>query len=214
MTMAIGLIGRKCGMTRIFTEAGAGIPVTVIQAEPNRVTQVKTTKTDGYSAVQVTLGSKRASLLNKPQKGHFAKANAGTGRGLWELRVDGREIDGYAVGAEIKVDTFAVGDMVDVTGVTKGKGFAGTIKRHNFKMGDATHGNSLSHRSPGSLGQRQTPGRVFPGKKMAGHMGDVQQTTQNLRVVRIDLDRHLIMVSGPVPGATNGDVVVKPAAKG
>ena len=212
--MAIGLIGRKCGMTRIFTEAGAGIPVTVIQAEPNRVTQVKTNETDGYSAIQVTLGSKRASLLNKPQKGHFAKANAGTGRGLWELRVDRKEIDGYAVGAEIKVDAFAVGDMVDVTGVTKGKGFAGTIKRHNFKMGDATHGNSLSHRSPGSLGQRQTPGRVFPGKKMAGHMGDVQQTTQNLKVVRIDLERHLIMVSGPVPGATNGDVVVKPAAKG
>ena len=180
--MAIGLIGRKCGMTRIFTEAGAGIPVTVIQAEPNRVTQVK--------------------------------ANAGTGRGLWELRVDEKEVGGFAVGAEIKVDTFAVGDMVDVTGVTKGKGFAGTIKRHNFKMGDATHGNSLSHRSPGSLGQRQTPGRVFPGKKMAGHMGDVQQTTQNLKVVRIDLERHLIMVSGPVPGATNGDVVVKPAAKG
>ena len=212
--MAIGLIGRKCGMTRIFTEAGVGIPVTVIQAEPNRVTQVKTNETDGYSAIQVTLGSKRASLLNKPQKGHFAKANAGTGRGLWELRVDAKEIDGFAVGAEIKVDTFAVGDMVDVTGVTKGKGFAGTIKRHNFKMGDATHGNSLSHRSPGSLGQRQTPGRVFPGKKMAGHMGDVQQTTQNLKVVRIDLERHLIMVSGPVPGATNGDVVVKPAAKG
>ena len=212
--MAIGLIGRKCGMTRIFTEAGAGIPVTVIQAEPNRVTQVKTNETDGYSAIQVTLGSKRASLLNKPQKGHFAKANAGTGRGLWELRVDANEIGGFAVGAEIKVDTFAVGDMVDVTGVTKGKGFAGTIKRHNFKMGDATHGNSLSHRSPGSLGQRQTPGRVFPGKKMAGHMGDVRQTTQNLKVVRIDLERHLIMVSGPVPGATNGDVVVKPAAKG
>ncbi len=212
--MAIGLIGRKCGMTRIFTEAGAGIPVTVIQAEPNRVTQVKTNETDGYSAIQVTLGSKRASLLNKPQKGHFAKANAGTGRGLWELRVDAKEVGGFAVGAEIKVDTFAVGDMVDVTGVTKGKGFAGTIKRHNFKMGDATHGNSLSHRSPGSLGQRQTPGRVFPGKKMAGHMGDVQQTTQNLKVVRIDLERHLIMVSGPVPGATNGDVVVKPAAKG
>jgi large subunit ribosomal protein L3 len=212
--MAIGLIGRKCGMTRIFTDAGAGIPVTVIQAEPNRVTQVKTKDTDGYSAVQVTSGSKRASLLNKPQKGHFAKANAGTGRGLWELRVNDSEISSFAVGAEIKVDTFAVGDKVDVTGVTKGKGFAGTIKRHNFKMGDATHGNSLSHRAPGSLGQRQTPGRVFPGKKMAGHMGDVQQTTQNLKVVRIDAERHLIMVSGAVPGATGGDVVVKPAAKG
>lgn len=211
--MAIGLIGRKCGMTRIFSETGHGVAVTVIQAEPNRVTQVKTKETDGYSAVQVTSGSKRASLLNKPQKGHFAKANAGTGRGLWELRVQDAEIANFAVGAEIKVDSFAVGDKVDVTGVTKGKGFAGTIKRHNFKMGDATHGNSLSHRAPGSLGQRQTPGRVFPGKKMAGHMGDVQQTTQNLKVVRIDTERHLIMVSGAVPGATGGDVVVKPAAK-
>ena len=211
--MAIGLVGRKCGMTRIFNEAGAGVAVTVIQAEPNRVTQVKTKETDGYSAVQVTSGSKRASLLNKPQKGHFAKANAGTGRGLWELRVQDAEIASFAVGAEIKVDSFAVGDKVDVTGVTKGKGFAGTIKRHNFKMGDATHGNSLSHRAPGSLGQRQTPGRVFPGKKMAGHMGDVQQTTQNLKVIRIDTERHLIMVSGAVPGATGGDVVVKPAAK-
>jgi large subunit ribosomal protein L3 len=212
--MAIGLIGRKCGMTRIFNDAGAGVPVTVIQAEPNRVTQVKTKETDGYSAVQVTLGAKRASLLNKPQKGHFAKANAGTGRGLWELRVTDAQVADFAVGAEIKVDSFAVGDTVDVTGVTKGKGFAGTIKRYNFKMGDATHGNSLSHRAPGSLGQRQTPGRVFPGKKMAGHMGDVQQTTQNLKVIRIDVERHLIMVSGAVPGATGGDVVVKPAAKG
>lgn len=211
--MAIGLIGRKCGMTRIFSETGHGVAVTVIQAEPNRVTQVKTKESDGYSAVQVTSGSKRASLLNKPQKGHFAKANAGTGRGLWELRVQDTEIANFAVGAEIKVDSFAVGDKVDVTGVTKGKGFAGTIKRHNFKMGDATHGNSLSHRAPGSLGQRQTPGRVFPGKKMAGHMGDVQQTTQNLKVIRIDTERHLIMVSGAVPGATGGDVVVKPAAK-
>ena len=211
--MAIGLIGRKCGMTRIFSETGQGVAVTVIQAEPNRVTQVKTKESDGYSAVQVTSGSKRASLLNKPQKGHFAKANAGTGRGLWELRVQDAEIANFAVGAEIKVDSFAVGDTVDVTGVTKGKGFAGTIKRHNFKMGDATHGNSLSHRAPGSLGQRQTPGRVFPGKKMAGHMGDVQQTTQNLKVIRIDTERHLIMVSGAVPGATGGDVVVKPAAK-
>jgi large subunit ribosomal protein L3 len=211
--MAIGLIGRKCGMTRIFTDAGAGIAVTVIQAEPNRVTQVKTKETDGYSAVQVTSGQKRASLLNKPQKGHFAKANAGTGRGLWELRVADNDIANFAVGAELKVDGFNVGDIVDVTGTTIGKGFAGTIKRYNFTMGDATHGNSLSHRSPGSLGQRQTPGRVFPGKKMAGHMGDEQQTTQNLRVVRIDAERHLIMISGAVPGAKGGDVIVKPGAK-
>ncbi len=211
--MAIELVGRKCGMTRIFNDAGAGVAVTVIQVEPNRVTQVKTTATDGYNALQVTTGSKRASLLNKPQKGHFAKANAGTGRGLWEMRLTEAQVAGYAVGNEFKVDTFNVGDVVDVTGVTKGKGFAGTIKRYNFTMGDATHGNSLSHRAPGSIGQRQTPGRVFPGKKMAGHMGDVQQTTQNLKVIRIDTERNLIMVSGAVPGATGGDVVVKPAAK-
>jgi large subunit ribosomal protein L3 len=211
--MAIALVGRKCGMTRIFNDAGAGVAVTVIQVEPNRVTQVKTTATDGYNAIQVTTGSKRASLLNKPQKGHFAKANAGTGRGLWETRLSETQLAGLSVGSEIKVDSFTVGDVVDVTGVTKGKGFAGTIKRHNFTMGDATHGNSLSHRAPGSIGQRQTPGRVFPGKKMAGHMGDVQQTTQNLKVIRIDAERNLIMVSGAVPGATGGDVVVKPAAK-
>jgi large subunit ribosomal protein L3 len=191
------------------------VGVTVIQAEPNRVTQVKTIENDGYTAVQVTSGTKRTSLLNKPEKGLYAKAGTGAGRGLWELRVyDEKAISNYSVGAEIKVDTFKVGDVVDVQGVTKGKGFQGTIKRHNFKMGDATHGNSLSHRAPGSLGQRQTPGRVFPGKKMSGHMGDVQQTTQNLKVVRIDAERNLIMVSGPVPGASGGDVVIRPAAKG
>jgi large subunit ribosomal protein L3 len=211
--MAIGLIGRKCGMTRIYDGSGAGVGVTVILAEPNRVTQVKTDKTDGYNAIQVTTGEKRTSLLNKPEKGHFAKAGTGSGRGLWEFRLNAEEVSKFSVGAELKTDTFKEGQFVDVTGTTKGKGFAGTIKRHNFTMGDATHGNSLSHRAPGSIGQRQTPGRVFPGKKMAGHMGDVRQTTQNLRVIKIDAERHLIMIQGAVPGAANGDVMIRPAAK-
>jgi large subunit ribosomal protein L3 len=212
--MSIGLVGRKCGMTRVFTEEGVSIPVTLIEATPNRVTQVKTTGTDGYDAVQVTVGGKRTSLLTKPEAGHYAKAKVEAGRGLWEFRVDASDAGKFAVGAEIGVDTFTVGQMVDVAGVTKGKGFAGTIKRHNFTMGDATHGNSLSHRSPGSIGQRQTPGRVFKGKKMAGHMGAVQQSMQNLQVVRIDTERHLIAVKGSVPGAPGGDVVIRPASKG
>jgi large subunit ribosomal protein L3 len=212
--MSIGLVGRKCGMTRVFTEDGASIPVTLIEATPNRVTQVKTTGTDGYDAVQVTVGGKRTSLLTKPEAGHYAKAKVEAGRGLWEFRIDASDAGKFAVGAEIGVDTFAVGQMVDVAGVTKGKGFAGTIKRHNFTMGDATHGNSLSHRAPGSIGQRQTPGRVFKGKKMAGHMGAVQQSMQNLQVVRIDAERHLIAVKGSVPGAPGGDVVIRPASKG
>ena len=211
--MTIGIVGRKCGMTRIFNEAGVGVGVTVILAEPNRVTQVKSVETDGYNAIQVTKGSIRPVLLNKPEKGHFAKAGTGSGRGLWEFRLEGSQVGVYPVGSEIKTDSFSVGDVVDVTGTTKGKGFQGTIKRYNFTMGDATHGNSLSHRQPGSLGQRQTPGRVFPGKKMAGHMGDVRQTTQNLRVIRIDAERNLIMIQGAVPGAANGDVIVRPAAK-
>jgi large subunit ribosomal protein L3 len=211
--MSIGLVGRKCGMTRVFTADGASIPVTLIEATPNRVTQVKTGDTDGYSAVQVTAGSKRSSLLTKPEAGHFAKAKVDAGRGLWEFRVEPAEAARYSVGVEIGVDTFKVGQIVDVTGVTKGKGFAGTIKRHNFTMGDASHGNSLSHRSPGSIGQRQTPGRVFKGKKMSGHMGAVQQSMSNLEVVRIDSDRHLIAIRGSVPGAPGGDVVIRPAAK-
>ena len=211
--MTIGIVGRKCGMTRIFNDAGVGVGVTVILAEPNRVTQIKSVETDGYNAIQVTKGAIRANLLNKPEKGHFAKAGAGSGRGLWEFRLEDSQVGVYALGSEIKTDTFNVGDVVDVTGTTKGKGFQGTIKRYNFTMGDATHGNSLSHRQPGSLGQRQTPGRVFPGKKMAGHMGDVRQTTQNLRVIRIDVERNLIMIQGAVPGAANGDVIVRPAAK-
>ena len=172
--MSIGLVGRKCGMSRVFTDDGRSVPVTLIEATPNRVTQVKTTETDGYSAVQVTAGSKRAALVNKPQAGHYAKAKVEAGRGLWEFRVDVAEAAKFSVGGEIKADeVFSVGQVVDVAGITKGKGFQGTIKRHHFTMGDATHGNSLSHRAPGSIGQRQTPGRVFPGKKMSGHLGDV-----------------------------------------
>ncbi|HKZ10232.1 MAG TPA: 50S ribosomal protein L3 [Rhodanobacteraceae bacterium] len=212
--MSIGLVGKKCGMSRLFTEDGRSIPVTLIEATPNRVTQIKTTDNDGYVAVQVTAGAKRASLLAKPAKGHFAKAKVEPGRGLWEFRLDDKDAEKYAVGAEIKVDdVFKVGQIVDVAGVSKGKGFQGTIKRHHFTMGDATHGNSLSHRAPGSIGQRQTPGRVFPGKKMAGHMGAVNRSAMNLEVVSIDVERHLIAVKGAVPGAPGGDVVVRPAAK-
>ena len=211
---SLGLVGRKAGMTRVFTEDGKSIPVTLIEATPNRITQIKTPETDGYSAVQVAVGSRRASLVTKPVAGHLAKAKVEAGRGLWELRIEADKLGDFAVGGEIKADIFEVGQKVDVQGVTKGKGFQGTIKRWNFRMGDATHGNSLSHRAPGSLGQRQTPGRVFPGKKMSGHMGAVQQSTQNLEVVRVDAERGLIAVRGAVPGAPGGDVIVRPASKG
>ena len=210
---SLGLVGRKAGMTRVFTEDGKSIPVTLIEATPNRITQIKTPETDGYSAVQVAVGSRRASLVTKPVAGHLAKAKVEAGRGLWELRVEADKLGDFAIGGEIKADIFEVGQKVDVQGVTKGKGFQGTIKRWNFTMGDATHGNSLSHRAPGSLGQRQTPGRVFPGKKMSGHMGAVQQSTQNLEVVRVDAERGLIAVRGAVPGAAGGDVIVRPASK-
>ena len=212
--MSIGLVGRKCGMSRVFTADGRSVPVTLIEATPNRVTQVKTVENDGYSAVQVTAGSKRAALVNKPSAGHYAKAKVEAGRGLWEFRVEAKDLGAYEVGAEIKANIFAVGQMVDVQGVTKGKGFQGTIKRWNFTMGDATHGNSLSHRAPGSIGQRQTPGRVFKGKKMAGHMGNANETTQNLKVVRVDVERNLLLVRGAIPGAPGGDVIVRPASKG
>jgi large subunit ribosomal protein L3 len=212
--MSIGLVGKKCGMTRIFTEAGESIPVTLIEATPNRITQVKTVETDGYNAVQVTAGAKRAALVKKPAAGHFAKAKVEAGRGLWEFRVDAKELGKYSVGGELKAEeVFKAGQIVDVAGVTKGKGFQGTIKRWNFTMGDATHGNSLSHRSPGSIGQRQTPGRVFPGKKMAGHMGNARQSMMNLEVVQIDAERHLIAIRGSVPGAPGGNVIICPAAK-
>ena len=210
---SLGIVGRKAGMSRVFTEDGKSVPVTLIEATPNRITQIKTPESDGYSAVQVTAGVKRASLLNKPETGHLAKAKVEAGRGLWELRVADDKIGEFSVGGEIKADIFEVGQLVDVQGVTKGKGFQGTIKRWNFKMGDATHGNSLSHRSPGSIGQRQTPGRVFPGKKMSGHMGADTQSTQRLQVVKVDAERGLIAVKGAVPGAPGGDVIVRPSSK-
>ncbi|HSX60642.1 MAG TPA: 50S ribosomal protein L3 [Tahibacter sp.] len=212
--MSIGLVGRKCGMSRVFTEDGRSIPVTLIEATPNRVTQIKTVEADGYNAVQVTAGNKRASLVNKAAAGHYAKAKVEAGRGLWEFRVDAAEVGTFNVGGEVKADeVFKVGQKVDVQGVSKGKGFQGTIKRWNFTMGDASHGNSLSHRAPGSIGQRQTPGRVFPGKKMSGHMGNVTRSAMNLEVVQIDTERHLIAVKGAVPGATGGDVIIRAAAK-
>ena len=211
---SLGIVGRKAGMSRFFTEDGKSVPVTLIEATPNRITQNKTTDTDGYSAVQVTVGVKRAALVNKPEAGHLAKAKVDAGRGLWEFRVADDKIGDFEVGGEIRADIFEAGQVVDVQGVTKGKGFQGTIKRWNFRMGDATHGNSLSHRSPGSIGQRQTPGRVFPGKKMSGHMGSVQQSTQGLQVVKVDAERGLIAIRGAVPGAPGGDVIVRPSSKG
>ena len=211
--MTIGVIGRKLGMTRVFTEDGASLPVTVIEVEPNRVTQVKTPETDGYRAVQVTTGTRKASRVTKPLAGHFAKAGVEAGRGLWEFRLDDGEGEELAPAAEIKVDIFENGQKVDVTGVSIGKGFAGGVKRHNFRTQDATHGNSLSHRAPGSIGQCQTPGRVFKGKRMAGHMGAVRRTMQNLEVVRVDAERNLLLVKGAVPGARGGDVIVRPAVK-
>lgn len=209
--MTIGLVGRKSGMTRIFAEDGASIPVTVIEVDPNRITQIKSIETDGYSAVQVTVGSRRASRVTKSAAGHFAKANTEAGRGVWELRNDAEE--SFEVGGEITVAAFEVGQKVDVTGTSKGKGFAGGVKRWNFAMQDATHGNSLSHRAPGSIGQCQTPGRVFKNKKMAGHMGAAQVTVQTLEVVRVDAERNLLLIKGAVPGAPGGDVIVRPATK-
>ena len=211
---SLGIVGRKAGMSRFFTEDGKSVPVTLIEATPNRITQIKTTDTDGYSAVQVTVGVKRAALVNKPEAGHLAKAKVDAGRGLWEFRVADDKIGDFEVGGEIRADIFEAGQVVDVQGVTTGKGFQGTIKRWNFRRGDATHGNSLSQRSPGSIGQRQTPGRVFPGKKMSGHMGSVQQSTQGLQVVKVDAERGLIAIRGAVPGAPGGDVIVRPSSKG
>ena len=212
--MTPALLGKKIGMTRIYDDKGSIVPVTVVQAGPCAVTQVKTVETDGYNAVQVSAGAKRAALITKPLAGHYAKAKVEGGRGLWEFRVEADELAKFAVGGEVKADEiFAVGQKVDVAGISKGKGFQGTIKRHHFTMGDATHGNSLSHRAPGSIGQRQTPGRVFPGKKMAGHMGNVRRSAVNLEVVKIDNDRHLIAIKGSVPGAPGGDVIIRPAVK-
>jgi large subunit ribosomal protein L3 len=210
--MTIGVVGRKTGMTRVFTEEGVSVPVTVLQVEPNRVSQVKTIETDGYQAIQVTVGERRAQhRVSQPVKGHLAKAEMRMGRGLWEFRVD--DLGELAVGSEISVNQFEAGQIVDVTGQSKGKGFAGAVKRWNFRTQDATHGNSLSHRAPGSIGNCQTPGRVFKGKKMAGHMGDKRVTVQGLEVVRIDGDKGLILVKGSVPGANGTDVIIKPTAK-
>lgn len=211
--MAIGLVGRKCGMTRVFTEAGETVPVTVIEALPNRVTQVKSPDSDGYRALQVTIGSKRQSLLSKPVAGHFAKANVTPGHTLMEFRLADGEAADFKPGAELKVDLFKPGQIVDVTGTTIGKGFAGVMKRHNFAGGYASHGASLSHRVPGSIGQRQTPGRVFPGKRMSGHMGVRRRTTENLQVVQVDVERNLLLIRGAVPGAEGGSVVVRPSVK-
>ena len=211
--MALGLIGRKLGMTRVYTEDGAAIPVTVVEVEPNRVMRVKTPESDGYRAVQVTTGGKHRNRITKPEGGEFAKISVEVGRGLWEFRLSDSEGAELQAGGEVRVDLFEQGAFVDVTGVTIGKGFAGTIKRHNFSMGDATHGNSLSHRAPGSIGQRQTPGRVIKGKRMSGHMGDKQRTIQRLQVVRVDNDRNLLLIKGALPGARGGDVLIKPSVK-
>ena len=211
--MTIGLVGRKLGMTRVFTEDGVSIPVTVIEVEANRVTQVKSLESDGYVAIQITTGSKKANRLNKAEAGHFAKAGVDAGRGLWEFRLNESEAADVAVGAELNVGVFTDVKKVDVTGTSKGKGFAGTVKRWNFRTQDMTHGNSRSHRVPGSIGQNQTPGRVFKGKKMAGHLGNERVTVQCLDVVRVDVERNLLLVKGAVPGATNGDLIVKPAVK-
>ncbi|MEE4186536.1 MAG: 50S ribosomal protein L3 [Gammaproteobacteria bacterium] len=212
--MAIGLVGRKCGMTRIFTEDGRSIPVTVIQALPNRVTRLKTPDVDGYAAVQIATGSKKASRVSRPVLGQYAAAGIEAAEGLFEFRIDADQLEEFQPGAEITVERFAEGDYVDVSGTSIGKGYAGVIKRHNFRTQDATHGNSLSHRAPGSIGQNQTPGRVFKGKKMSGHMGNVKRTVQNLQVVRVDAERNLLLVKGAVPGHADGRIFVKPAVKG
>jgi len=209
--MSVGIVGKKMGMTRVFTEDGASVPVTVIEVLPNRVTRVKTVESDGYSSIQVTAGEKKASRLSKPEAGHFAKSQVAPGRGLWEFRTGGEH--GLAVGSEVGADLFEDGQVVDVTGTTIGKGFAGSIKRNNFAGKDATHGNSINHRTPGSIGQCQTPGRVFKGKKMTGHMGNVRRTAQNLKVVRVDKERNLLLIKGAVPGSKGGDVIVRPAVK-
>lgn len=209
--MTIGLVGKKCGMTRVFTDDGVSIPVTVIEILPNRITQIKTVENDGYQAIQVTTGARKRTRVNKPSAGHFAKANVEPGRGLWEFRVD--NLEGMNIGAELKVDLFAEGQMIDVMGTSKGKGYGGVIKRWHFAAQDATHGNSLSHRAPGSIGQRQSPGKVFKGKKMAGHLGDDRCTIMSQKIVRIDLERNLVLVRGVVPGAPGGSVIIRPAIK-
>lgn len=212
--MSLGLVGRKVGMTRIFTEDGQTIPVTVLDMSDNRVSQIKTAETDGYTAVQVAFGKRRASRIGKPLAGHLAKAGVEAASRLQEFRVEASALEGFKPGDALSVELFTVGQKVDVVGTSIGKGFAGAIKRHNFSSNRASHGNSISHNAPGSIGQAQDPGRVLPGKRMAGHMGAVQRTNQNLEVVRVDGERQLLLVKGAVPGARGGDVVVRPAVKG
>lgn len=211
--MPIGLVGRKCGMTRQFTNDGTSIPVTVIEITPNRIAQLKDSNNDGYTSYQVTAGVKKPSRVNKPLGGHFAKAGVDAGFGLWEFRLEENEGADFKLGAEINVDLFKEGQMVDVTATSRGKGFAGTVKRHNFRTQDATHGNSLSHRAPGSIGQNQTPGRVFKGKKMAGHMGNRRCTIQNQEVIKVDSKRNILLVKGAIPGAPGSIVVIRPSVK-
>jgi len=211
--MAIGLVGRKCGMTRIYVEDGSAIPVTVVHVDPNKVVQVKTVEVDGYHAIQVTTGTKKRSRLSKPVAGHYAKASQEAGRGLWEFRIEEGDRTDYSVGSELNVEIFEEGQYVDVKGVTIGKGFAGVVKRYNFRTQDATHGNSLSHRAPGSIGQNQTPGRVFKGKKMAGQMGAETMTVQSLKVCVVDKTKSLLLIKGAIPGPKGGDIVVRPAEK-
>ncbi len=210
--MSVGLVGRKCGMTRVFTEEGRSVPVTVVEITPNRITKIKTNDRDGYAGIQVTVGSKKASRLSKPEAGQFQKAGVEVGRGFWEFKTDSSE-ELFEVGKALTLDRFQEGQLVDVSGTSKGKGFQGGVKRWNFRMQDATHGNSLSHRAPGSIGQNQTPGKVFKGKKMAGHMGSAKVTTQNLQIVKVDQARQLILIKGAVPGAPGGDLVITPAVK-
>ena len=211
--MTPGLIGKKCGMTRIFADDGRSIPVTVVAVLPNRIVQVKNRQHDGYDAIQVTMGSKKNSRLNAPLAKHFAKAQVGPGEGLWEMRLMEDGSGDFSVGAELTLDLFKVGQLIDVSGISKGKGFAGVMKKYHFAGGFASHGCSVSHRVPGSIGQRQTPGRVFKGKKMAGHLGNAKRSIQNQRVVKIDTERNLIMIRGGIPGAPGGYVVLKPAIK-
>lgn len=211
--MAIGLVGKKCGMTRIFTEAGVSIPVTVVEVTANRISQIKTQDTDGYQAIQVTTGERRDSRVNAAQKGHFAKAGVAAGRGTWEFRVEDSELEGREAGSEIAADLFQVGQIVDVIGTSKGKGFQGGIKRHNFRSQDWTHGNSVSHRVVGSTGQNQTPGRVFKGKKMPGQMGNKRVTVQGLEVISVDTEKGILVIKGAIPGANGGDVIVRPSVK-
>ena len=211
--MALGIVGRKCGMTRLFTEDGTSIPVTVVHVEPNFICQLKTTVMDGYSAIQVTTGKKKRSTVKQAEAGHFAKAKAEPGRGLWEFRLDEAQVADFEIGQSIDASMFEVGQKVDISGTSKGKGFAGVVKRHNFAMQDATHGNSLSHRAHGSTGQNQTPGRVFKNKKMAGHLGNAKTTVQTLEIMRVDVDKDIVLVRGSIPGSQNSDVVITPAVK-